>query len=100
VDRIKLIMSIIEAPITSQGCGYKIKDLVINKAALAIFPLHDSLSLVALQHEWLALFALPTNQPRDLVKDYFGEKIALYFVWLGHCKATSFCSHLASQPLF
>ena len=77
-------MSIIEAPVASQGCGFKIKDLVHNKACLGIFPLHDQLSLVALQRKWLNLFALPTNQPKDLVKDYFGEKIGLYFVWLGH----------------
>ena len=57
---------------------------LIQRIKLAIFPLTDSLNLVALQRLWLSLCAPPTKQPRQLVKDYFGEKIALYFVWLGH----------------
>jgi anoctamin-10/anoctamin-7 len=84
VDRIKLISSIIEAPSSERGCGLKIKDLVVKKACLAVFPLHDYLGLTMLQHKWLRLFTPPHRQPEDEIKDYFGEKIGLYFVWLGH----------------
>lgn len=84
VDRIKLISSIIEAPIPQQGCGLKIKDLTVKKACLAAFPLHDYLDLTILQHKWLRLLTPPHKQPEDDIKDYFGEKIGLYFVWLGH----------------
>jgi len=84
VDRMKLIASIVEAPISEKGCNLKLKDLVVKKACLAVYPLHDHLDLVLLQAKWLRLFKLPHRQPEDLIKNYFGEKIGLYFVWLGH----------------
>jgi hypothetical protein len=39
--------------------------------------------LRALQTNWLTFFDWPWNQPTDQIKDYFGEKIGLYFKWLG-----------------
>jgi len=44
------------------------KDLTLNKACLAIFPLHDHLSLTLLQQKWLRLFALPHRQPEAQIK--------------------------------
>ena len=84
VDRIKLIASIIEASPRDKGCGMKLKDLTVKKACLAVFPLHDYISLTILQQKWLKLCQMPHCQPADDIKDYFGEKIGLYFVWLGH----------------
>jgi len=84
VDRIKLVASIIEAPVAEGGCGMKIKDLTVKKACLAVFPLHNHMKLNFLQAEWLQLCVMPHNQPYDKIKAYFGEKIGLYFTWLGH----------------
>jgi len=84
VMRIKLISSIIEAPVANQGCGLKLKDLTSYRACLACFPLHDHLALTFLQQKWMRICTLPHRQPEDDIKNYFGEKIGLYFVWLGH----------------
>lgn len=42
------------------------------------------MELKTLEEKWLRLCAAPWNQPTEDIKDYFGEKIALYFLWLGH----------------
>jgi len=84
VDRLKLIMSIMEADVKDDGCSFKLRDLIAKGAVLAIFPLHDDLELHALQHQWLASFTMPWNQPLEAVKDYYGEKVGLYFMFLGH----------------
>lgn len=33
---------------------------------------------------WLQYVRTPWNEPTDDIKNYFGEKIGLYFLWLGH----------------
>ncbi|MEM7519290.1 MAG: anoctamin, partial [Planctomycetota bacterium] len=84
VDRLKLMMSIMEAYVKDDGCSFKLRDLIAKGAVLAIFPLHDDLELHALQHQWLAYFTMPWAQPLEAIKDYYGEKVGLYFMFLGH----------------
>ena len=79
--------------------GLQLADMLEKDVLLAAFPLHDFDELKALQRKWLKLWSYPWHQPvgklllhcikrvstpSDDVKDYFGEKIALYFLYLQH----------------
>jgi len=83
VDRLKLIYSIITCG-TADGCHLDIHKLLKQKCILAYFPLHDVVQLSELQKLWLVLFEFPWKLKVNEIKDYFGEKIGLYFVWLGY----------------
>ena len=84
--RIKLIISILETKASDSppGGGLNVSDLLSKKVVLAGFPIHDFEELNALQNRWLSLCAPPWTQPIDAVKDYFGERIGLYFYFLQH----------------
>lgn len=84
VDRLKLIYSIITARRMDGGCNLDIYKLQSKGAILSFFPLHDRNELLQLQEIWLKYCQFPWDQPTEEVKDYFGEKIGLYFVWLAH----------------
>lgn len=83
VDRLKLIMGIMEGDIKQEGCSLVLKELVTRGACLAIYPLHDDDALQTIQDRWLTYLEPPWAQPIDLVKDYFGEKVGMYFLFLG-----------------
>lgn len=84
VDRLKLIAGIIAARLTDGGCHLDVYRLIKNKCMITFFPLHDAVELRELEEKWLRILQPPWKQHVDVVKDYFGEKIALYFLWLGH----------------
>ena len=83
VDRLKLMMGIMEGDIKQEGCSLILKELITRGACLAIYPLHDDDALQTIQDRWLTYLEPPWAQPIDLVKDYFGEKVGMYFLFLG-----------------
>lgn len=83
VDRLKLMMSIMEADLKQEGCSLVARELVVKGACLAVYPLHDELELHALMNAWLAYFSMPWDQPIVAIRDYFGEKVGMYFLFLG-----------------
>ena len=83
-DRLKLIQSVLMARKYEGGCHLDVYKLIKTKCMIGYFPLHDYVELRTLEERWLRFWQLPWNQPMDDIKDYFGEKIALYFLWLGH----------------
>ena len=91
VDRVKLIMRILKCDPNENGAGLVLEKLLKAEIILAAFPLHDRSEVVGL----LELAARRSGSCTDpetgrgtsrssKSKDYFGEKIGLYFVFLGH----------------
>jgi hypothetical protein len=84
VDRLKLIFSIIKATHRDGGCALDLYKVLQQGGILGAFPIHDKLELLKLQEKWLVYWQWPWNQPIEAVKDYYGEKVGLYFLWLAH----------------
>lgn len=55
-----------------------------SSSVIAYYPLHDELARDQLNKIWLNLRVKPWEQPIDEVKEYLGEKVALYFEFVGH----------------
>jgi anoctamin-10/anoctamin-7 len=84
-DRIRLLLSIIGAPKASGGCGVSLDRLVRKGTIIGYSPAHSYAKLEALTKRWLVFCQSPWNKDVvDGVRDYFGEKIALYVLWLQH----------------
>uniref|UniRef100_A0A8C4GY78 Anoctamin n=1 Tax=Dicentrarchus labrax TaxID=13489 RepID=A0A8C4GY78_DICLA len=80
-------------------CGDKdkkgIKRLLNNSTYTAAFPLHDSRywkrsrdancesERFSLYKHWAGFLSFFKEQPLNLVRKYYGEKIGIYFAWLG-----------------
>jgi hypothetical protein len=82
VDRIKLMLNILKYR-GEGGCGLNVSELLRDKCLVAAFPLHDPTELNKLREKWFSWGFAPWGQPVSEIKDYFGEKVGLYFAWLG-----------------
>lgn len=89
LHRIKLIMDIIQSD-DDGCCALNLRKLVkdgeddASKSMIAFYPLHDDEKRKELSRIWFNGRMVPWEQPLDEVKEYLGEKIALYFEFTAH----------------
>ncbi|ROL52765.1 Anoctamin-9 [Anabarilius grahami] len=67
------------------GSGEGLKELLCQGAFESIFCLHEKQEQKKLRKKWASWLSVLKlfKQPVTDVKDYFGEKVALYYLWLG-----------------
>ena len=82
--RLKLIYNILRASKRSGGCDLEITKLLYKGHILALFPLHDRSITKQLASKCTTVCSMPWDVPTHDLKEYFGEKIALYTVFIGH----------------
>lgn len=88
VDRLRLMQTIFEARISEGGCGLNPRKMVTEGCILACFPLHNEDDLIQMNSKlfgenvnWRLLIHDMHKECTD-IKNYYGEKIGLYFTFL------------------
>ena len=82
--RLKLIYSLLTAPKRIGGCNLEISSLIHQRKILSLFPLHDNDECASILHNCTAWNVMPWSTPVESLKNYLGEKISLFNVFLGH----------------
>ncbi|XP_028257576.1 anoctamin-9-like isoform X2 [Parambassis ranga] len=65
------------------GTGENLRELLMKDVFETIFCLHERKKQKQLIKKWARWTALCREQPVNDIKCYFGEKVALYYLWLG-----------------
>ncbi|CAM9560241.1 unnamed protein product, partial [Laminaria digitata] len=84
VVRLSIVVDILKTPMCLGGAGLKVDRLQLEGKILALFPKHFKQNKNRLRNKWLVLKQWPWEAPYDDIKDYYGEKIGVYFHFLGH----------------
>lgn len=82
--RKRLLGQLIQAKPKWGGENIKIARYIKAGKIVAYFPLHEPEKVEVLSRLWLDWSILPWAQPFYNIKEYFGEKVGLYFLFQGH----------------
>lgn len=82
--RLKLLYYFMKASHRMGGCDLELNKLVHKKKLNCIFPMHDRDVTKQLIDKVFEAGTFPWSVPIHQFKEYFGEKIMLYNVFLGH----------------
>ena len=83
LDRLKLTYSMLTASKRIGGCKLDIQTLLLKGEILALYPMHKEKQRKKIYKEVWKGFRMPWNMPFELIRQYMGEKIALFFVFIG-----------------
>jgi anoctamin-10/anoctamin-7 len=90
--RLKVIDNVVKAKHIDGGAFIPVNTLILKGAALAYYPLHEPKELQGLSDQWIVWVHKKDGSikwkfwdiPVTPIKDYFGEKVAIYFAYLTH----------------
>ncbi len=82
--RSKLIYGILTAPKVQNGFEFAIEHFKYSGKLLSFFPTRDLVAAKQLLKYTWKLNIFPYHVPVEDIRRYFGEKIALFYVFLGH----------------
>lgn len=83
-NRLKLIYYLLTAPKSNGGCNLPITSMIYHKQMLFCFPLHDRRHTDQLLKSIFDFTQPLWHTPFYDIKEYFGEKIGLFNVFIGH----------------
>uniref|UniRef100_A0A8D3DBX4 Anoctamin n=1 Tax=Scophthalmus maximus TaxID=52904 RepID=A0A8D3DBX4_SCOMX len=81
LQRIRIVHFVLHQ--TFINTGENLKELLMKNVFETIFCLHERKAQKKLKLKWAQWSSLFTGQPVQEIKCYFGEKVALYYLWLG-----------------
>ena len=84
INRLKLIKGIVTSPRSLGGCDVPISSLLYHKKMLSFFPLHDRQITSQFEENVFQLSQPLWQAPFYDFKEYFGEKIGLFNVFIGN----------------
>lgn len=83
--QIKIALSLLENKKIAGGLELVMPTLKAKGVLVDCFPLHEEVLASTLAIAWYkGGHTYPWNKPFDKIKDYFGEKVGLYYRFLGH----------------
>lgn len=82
--RLKLLYYFMKASKRMGGCDLEFNKLIMKKKINCLFPMHDRDVTQQLLDKVFEYGTFPWSIPIHQFKEYFGEKIMLYNVFLGH----------------
>jgi hypothetical protein len=82
--RLKLIHHLLTSPKRIGGCNIELSRLIHHQIIEHYFPLHDTDIRQHILKQCVSLFTFPWQIPFETFKEYFGEKITLFMIFIGY----------------